>query len=396
MSIPNASFLNILALPAASIFPVEAIESYGYDMTIGTGPFTLTKKIGNQDDKITLIKNPNYHGKDSSGNQLPFLDTVEIAILSSKKAQIEAFKNEELDVVVGLPSGSIKEIVEDQIADFRNFPPMYILDRSPEMNTQYYSFNLSKDIFKDKRVRQALNYAIDRDRIVEEVLKGEAFGPGKNGITPPSFKGYNVSKITGYDYDPEKAQQLLADAGYPNGNGFPSLKLKLNSGGAKNIRVASEIQKQWMVNLGITIEVDIISMAQKLEDERNGNGDIFRTAWIADYPDPVSFLTIFYGKNVPKNIDEPSFPNTSRYLSNTYDKLYEEALKIEDKTARYQKLLEAEQVLINDAALLVLYYGESYVLIQSDVRNFYNNPMSYKDFSKIYFKMPTKPINSKG
>ena len=89
-------------------------------------------------DKLILVKNSNYYGKDTLGNQLPFLDSVEIVLLGSKQAEIEAFKNKNIDVVIGLPSESIKEIVIEQIADFQNNPPKYILDRSPEMNTQYY------------------------------------------------------------------------------------------------------------------------------------------------------------------------------------------------------------------------------------------------------------------
>ena len=384
---PFSSFKYVIAHPALAIVAQESVEKYGKKICVGAGPFKIAsdKKI-NIDNIIYLVRNENYFGVDSFGNQLPFIDTISIAIIDSKKTELEEFKNGNLDVVNGLPSESIREIVEQQIASFQENPPRFLLDRSPEMGTQYYSFNMAKEVFKDVRVRQAFNYAVNRQKIIDQVLKGEAFGPGEFGVSPPSFKGYNIREIKGYTFDIEKAKQLLAEAGYPNGAGFPTVKLELNSGGYKNTSVAFEVQKQLMDHLNINIDLEVVPFAQKLVDEQYGRADIFRTAWVSDYPSPQNFLMLFYGKNVPESLDKPSYPNSSRYVSSVFDELYEKGIEAITLEESYKYLLQAEKVLMEDAPIIVLWYQEDYKLIQSDIRNYYTNPMKYRDCREIFFK----------
>ena len=169
---PNSSFLYVLAMPALSVIPQEGVEKYGSKLTLGTGPFKIPAGENISGEKFILVKNSEYHRTDSLGNKLPFLDTIEVSVYNSKKAELEAFRNDNLDLVIGLPSESIKEIVEEQITEFQSSPPVYFLDRCSEISTEYYSFNLTQKIFRDKKVRQALNYAIDRNRIIEEILYG--------------------------------------------------------------------------------------------------------------------------------------------------------------------------------------------------------------------------------
>lgn len=393
---PFSSFLYILAYPALSIVSQEAVEKYGKKVTNGTGPFIVPddQQI-NSESKVILVKNPLYHGKDTLGNQLPFLDSVEIAIIDSKRAELDEFNKGNLHIVNGLPAESIREIVEQQIANFQNRPPKFILDRSPQMGTEYYELNLKTPVLQDKRVRQALNYAVDRNGIIDKVLKGEAYGPGEMGLTPPTFKDYDINSIKGYNYDVAKAKQLLAEAGFPGGKGFPTLKLELNSGGYKNTSVAFEVQKQLMDNLGINIDLEVVPFAQKIEDERYGRADIFRTAWIADYPSPDNFLFLFYGKNVPEDASLPSYPNVTRFKNAQFDEFYEKALTANSKKEAFEYLLQAESIMIEEAPIIVLWYQEQYRLIKSDVRNYFTNPMNYKDFSMVYLKNIGK-ITQKG
>ncbi len=172
---------------------------------------------------------------------------------------------EKLYIVDGLPAESIRKIVEQQISNFQNKPPKFLLDRGPTMGTEYYEFNTQHEALSDKRVRQALNYAIDRNKIIDKVLKGEAYGPGENGICPPTFSGYDISAIGGYSYDLNKAKELMAEAGYPNGKNFPTIKLELNSGGYKNTSVAFEIQKQLMDNLNVNIDLEVVPFRPKIK-----------------------------------------------------------------------------------------------------------------------------------
>lgn len=381
---PSSSFLYILASPAASVIPKEAVEKYGVDSKVGTGPFVFVETGAN--DKAILKRNNNYHGTDSLGNQLPFLDSIIISFLPTKKQELDAFQNGDLAMVIGLPSESIKDMVESQIADFQNKPPKYVLERSPEMASQYYEFNLSKEPFNNLKVRQAFSYAIDKNKIIEEVLKGEAYGPGTNGLCPPSFKGYDITKIIGYDFDAEKAKKLLAEAGYPNGKGFPKVKIELNSGGSKNANVVLEIQKQLMEVLNVNVDFEVVPQKQKLEDAKYARAEIFRAAWIADFPSPENFLWTMYGGTVPADLTSPSYPNTPRYKNAEFDKLFDAGKSAKTQEEAYENFLKAEQILMNDAPILALWYDENYRLIKSNVRGFYSNPMRYRDYSAVYLK----------
>lgn len=394
LTTPSSSFLYILANPSLSIFPKEAYEKYGNLTRTGTGPFMYAQN-DNPTEKLVLIKNPKYHKKDTLGNQLPFIDTLIFTFISSKKAELEEFQNGNLDIIIGLPSESIKDVVEKQIADFQNRPPKFILDRSPELATQFYEFNTAVGVFKNKKVRQAISYAIDRDRIVDEILKGEAYGPGIHGITPPSLRNYDVSSIKGYKQDKVLARKLLADAGYPNGKGFPAIKLVLNSGGSKNANVALEIQKQLRDVLGINMDLEIVPFTLKLEDSRMGRGDMFRSAWVADFPSAENFLMLAYGKTVPKTLNEPSWPNVSRFVNAQFDELYEKALATQNQEEKNKLLLEAEKLMMDEAPILVLWYDEKYRLYQARVNNFHSNPLNYWDFSSVYLKSPAAPVEGK-
>ncbi|HEV7230021.1 MAG TPA: ABC transporter substrate-binding protein [Bacteroidia bacterium] len=382
---PSSSFLYILTHSSASIVAKEAVEKYGTDMKIGTGPF-IVADISKPTEQILLLRNENYYGMDSLGNRLPFLDTLVICSYATKVKELEQFQSGPISFIRGLPSESIKDMVENQISDFNQHPPKYILDRSPEMSTQYYTFNSSKEPFNKLKVRQAFSYAINRSSIVDNVLRGEAFGPGTNGICPPSFKGYDVAQIPGYPFNPAKAKQLMAEAGYPDGKGFPIVKLKLNSAGSRNTSVVIEVQKQLHEVLGVNVDFDVVSFKQRIEDEAHGNGNMFHSAWIADYPSPENFLWLFYGKTVPENPKDASYPNSARYKNKDFDKLFEAGRAARTQEEAYKNFREAETLLMADAPILVLWYNENWRLTKSNVHNFYGNPMAYYDFSEVYLK----------
>jgi len=382
---PSSSFLFNLANPSCFIVAKEAVAKYGVKMKVGSGPFKVAKEV-NPGEKIILCRNENYYGLDSLGNQLPYLDTIIVSFFRTKHDELLEFQNGSLNFIWGLPSESIKDMVESQISDFNKNPPKYILDRSPEMATQFYTFNCSKAPFNNVKVRQAFSYAVDRAAVVENVLRGEAFGPGVNGISPPSLKGYDITQIAGYTFNPVLAKKLLAEAGYPGGKGFPQVKLKLNSGGKRNENVLFEIQKQLHEVLGVNIDFDLVTYKQRMEDEASGNGDIFRSSWIADYPSPENFLWLFYGKSVPEDLSTPSFPNSTRYKNSAFDKLFEAGVAAKSQEEAYKNFAAAENLMMKDAPVLILWYDESWRLTKSNVHGFQGNPMRYFDFSQVFLK----------
>lgn len=396
---PNISFLYILANTVAAIVPKEAVEKYGDKMHVGTGPF-MVGSIAADTSNLILVRNSSYYGLDSLGNQLPFLDSIKISFIDNKKAELDMFQAGDLDFVWGLSAEAVKTFVPQVISDFEQKPPKFLLDHSSEFVTQLYEFNTTRPPFDNLKVRQAFCYAIDRNHIVQEVLAQEAYGPGINGICPPALPGYKASNIAGYESvkeseaetkkqkeaDREMARKLLAEAGYPNGNGFPSVKLVLNSGGSRNTLVADEIRNQLQEVLGVNIEIANVSFQQKLNDARYARADLFRSAWVADYPSPETFLSLFYGADVPESISMPSFPNTSRYRNPEFDKLYNAGRQAKTQEEANKLFFEAEQLMMKDAPAIILWYDENYRLSQYRVKNFFTNPMRYLDFSEVYLK----------
>jgi peptide/nickel transport system substrate-binding protein len=406
---PQISFLYILANPVVSIIPKEAVDKYGDKMHVGTGPFTVAS-IANDSSNVVLVRNNNYYGTDTFGNVLPFLDSIKISFIDNKKAELDLFQQNQLDFVWGLSAEAVKTFVPQVISDFEQKPPKFLLDHSSEFVTQMYEFNTTRAPFNNVKVRQAFAYAIDRSYIVDEVLAGEAYGPGVNGICPPALPGYKASEVKGYEQQKESseenkkqkeadralAKKLLAEAGYPDGKNFPSVKLILNSGGSRNTRVAEEIQNELREVLGVNIEIANVSFQQKLNDEKYARADIYRSAWVADYPSAETFLSLFYGADVPDSTSQPSFPNTSRYKNAEFDRLYDlgRGAKTIDDANKY--FLQAEQLMMADAPAIILWYDENYRLTQYRVKNFYTNPMRYLDFSQVYIKDEPKKEGGKG
>lgn len=384
ITLNNASgiFLQILAHPATAIISEDAYKINYENLKTGAGPFVYNTKYSNP-KHIVLTRNENYYGKDEKGNALPYLDSVIINILSSTEEGLTAFKAGKCEYIGTIPSNSVRNIVEENIKDFSNHPPAFILERSSEMVSQYYVFNVNKPPFNHPKVRQAFNYAIDRDRIIDKVLQGQAYGPGTYGITPPTFESYKVSEIIGYNFNPEKARKLLMEAGYPGGVGFPEVSLLVNSGNSRNNTVAGEIQRQLKENLGVNITFESLPNGDKFNLQLKGKGDIFRDGWIADYPSPESFLSVFYGEPVPSDTSKVSYPNTQRYKNKDFDYYYKLGRDSRIKDSSYVYFRKAEQILMNDAPLIVLWYESNYRLISSRLKNFAVNPLRYFDLTRV-------------
>ena len=391
---PSTVFLQILAESICGVVAKEAVEKYGKDVKVGAGAF-IWDAAHTTKDKIVLRKNPNYYGLDSLGNKLPFLDSVLIYIIPAKDKELAMFKDGNLDMITSLPSQSIKEMVETQIQDFQNRPPKYLLDNAAEMITQYYSFNITRPPFDNIKVRKAFNMAINRKKLVEDVLNNQAFGAGQYGFTPPTFSGYDITKIKGYEYNVTEAKKLLAEAGYPNGRAFPPVKIILNSGGARNTNVVVELQKQLLENLNVNIDFEVIPMAQKLELESTGQADIVRSAWVADYPSPESFLSVFYGALVPKDPNQKSFPNTVRYKNAKYDKYFVMGRDAINRDSSFANFMKAEQILMDDAPVMVLWYDGNYRLTRYGIQNAYTNAMRYRNLSDVYIKVVVPSTEAK-
>jgi oligopeptide transport system substrate-binding protein len=380
---PFSGFLQVLSTPLTWVFSKEAYEAYGMDMRVkcvGTGPF-MVKNI-KEGQAVVLERNPNYWGVDEFGNQLPYLDAIKVSFLKEKKSELLEFRRGNLDMVYRLPIEMIKDVTAE-LDNARKDNRPFELQNVPFQSVFFYGFQHAGNIFDNKKLRLAFNYAIDRESLVTYTLQGDGV-PANYGIVPPAYPFYDIKKLKGYAFDPEKARALLAEAGYPNGKGFPKLSITINSGGGdRNIQTAEVIQKMLKQNLNIDVKIDVMQFAQHLESMESGKSEFFRTTWIADYPDPENFLNLLYGGHVPAK-NEKSYINFMRYASPEFDSLFRAAQREVDQTKRYDLFLQAEQVAIDDAAIMPVFYDENTRLIQIYVRNFDINSMEYRDFSRVY------------
>lgn len=386
LEFPFADFLKILSHPACWVYPKEAVEKYGVELrknTVGTGPFRM--KQLKEGEKVVLVRNENYWGIDEFGNQLPYLSALNISFIKDKKAELLEFRKGNLDMVFRLPLEMINEVVGELEDAKKGQNKPFIMQVVPAMSIFYYGFQHKSELFSDKKVRQAFNYSIDRESIVTYTLQGEG-RPGNYGIVPP-FKGYEFEKIKGYEFDPDTARELLAEAGYPGGEGFPVLTLQINSGGGdRNVQTAEVIQKMLKEHLNIKVEIEIMQFAQHLDRLETGKAIFWRTGWVADYPSPENFLNLLYGEHVPSEMSSQSYINSVRYQNQEFDSLFEAALREVDDKKRNDLYRQADQVAIDDAAIMPIFYDENTRLLQVDVRNFPANAMEYRNFSEVYFE----------
>ncbi len=382
---PNSLFKYTLARPELLIFPKEAYEKYGVDMnrkTVGTGPFRL--KSFEQDVSIILVRHDNYHGVDEFGNKLPLLDALDIKFIAEKKQELYKFEKRELDMIYRLPNDHIIQILS--LADSEDFQ----FQREPEMQTQMVVFMNQHPVFGDKNVRKAFSFAVDRTKILEDVLNGEGDAPGHHGITPPLFTNltketsYGAKQITGISQNIDSARYYLAKAGYKNGEGFPAFTYYYNTDGNRHALVAIELQKQLKDYLNINIELVPLPLSELAKKSLGGKYDIVRLAWVADLPHPAPFLKFFYSKNLPDSLGEQSFPNISRYRNEEFDRLYEAGIAAQTDQEAYEYFLKAEKLAMQDVPMMVLWYDEAFRLLQPYVKNFPNNPMQFRDLSEVY------------
>ena len=380
-----AGFLKILSHSACWIYPKEAFDMYGIDMRIncvGTGPFRV--KTIKESETVILEANPDYYGIDQYGNKLPYLDGIKFSFVKEKKAELLEFKKGNLDMVYRLPLEMIKDVVGELEDAKKGGNKPYIMQVVPAMSVVYLGMQTKLPPFDKIDVRKAFNYAVDKNAIVTYTLQGEGRA-ALHGLVPP-FKGYDYENVKGYEYSPEKAKEHLAKAGFPNGKGFPEVVLQINSGGGdRNVQIAEVVQKMLAENLGVKVTIEQLQFPQHLENLETGKALFWRSAWIADYPDPENFLNLLYGGHVPAEITTKSFINSVRYQNPVFDEKFNLALREIDEAKRYELFRQADQIAVDDAATLPIFYDENTRLIQVYVKNFPSNAMEYRDMTEVYF-----------
>ncbi len=344
---PKAYFLAKLTYPTAFVVDKENVES-GRNWMFrpnGTGPFKLREwRVG---ERIVLERNENYY------LGAPKLERA-IFILSGGSA-MTMYENNEIDIT-GVGIDDIERVLDP------NSPLRNELVVVNSFSVGYIGFNVTKPPFDDPKVRQALNHAVDKEKLVEVVLR--KFVDPAYGILPPGFPGHNPN-LKGLRFDPQRAKQLLAESKY--GTRLPPITLTIPGTAGNPPRTTSAIIEMWRQNLGIEVQVQQVEWATFLDDLKKYKYQAFELGWIADYPDPQNFLDILFHSQ--------SLDNTTRYSNPEVDRLLEQARTEADPQRRIQLYQRAEELIVQDAPWVPLTFGKEYVLVKKWVKNYVVSPI---------------------
>ena len=359
---PKSYFLAKLTYPTAFVLDRENVESdrRWFRTPNGTGPFKLEEYVPGE--TLILARNENYH------LGAPFLGKVEF-ILSGGTAML-MYENDEIQLTgVGLADLDLILDPENPLnAELKRAPPSF--------STDYIGMNVNEPPFDDPKVRQALNYAIDKQAISRDVL-ADLVIPA-TGILPPGFPGYN-DNLSGYSYDPARARQLLSESKYGDDlENFPRIILTTAGSFGSSVGLDLEVVlEMWRENLGIEVEILQTEFATYLQDLVKRRFQMFQIGWIADYPDPENFLDLlFHGDS--KN-------NHTGFNNREVNDLLERARVEQREDVRYDLYRQAEELIIEEAPWIPLWYsGEQYVLVKPHVHDYILAPLIIPKLRFVY------------
>ena len=360
---PKAYFLAKLTYPTGFVLDRANVEADPENWTRkpnGTGPFTLAQyTVG---ERLVLARFDEYHLGPA------FVDEVDF-ILSGGDAMI-MYENDEIHVTgVGLADlERVKDPTEPLNADLYQAPPSF--------STGYIGMNVEVSPLDDPKVRQALNYTVNKEAINTAVYEG-LLVPAK-GIIPPGFPSY-TSTLRGYEYDLEKAKQLLLESKYgENLDEIPLITLSISGSFGVDLPLDMEVMLEEWEQLGLRVEIQQTEWATFLQDLHDRRYQMFRIGWGADYPDPENFLDILFHSE--------SDNNHSGYNNLEVDSLLERARVERNREARFALYNQAEQMILDDAPWIPLWHsGERNVLIKSNVKDFLLTPMTLPKYRYVYF-----------
>ena len=370
LSYPCSYFDKLAAFAALSPVQEATVEANGDgwctspDTFVCNGPYMITDWTPSE--RIVLSKNPNYVGGWDSSKIVS--DNITLLLLEDSSASYAAYNSGEAQLVKDVPTDEIPSLTKAE--DGGDFYVDSIL------GTYYISLNDQREPFTDVRVRKALSLAIDRDYVANVIMQG-TYSPAYNIVGPgivDAGEGTmfidNANGGEGYiseDYEAnlEEAKQLLADAGYPDGEGFPTITYSANDAGY-HIPVAEYLQQAWG-ELGITMNIDKVDWASFLPLRRAGDYDISRNGWVMDYNDASNMLELFTTGNGN---------NDGKYSNPEFDAAIE-ASKVADKTVHYEQLHKAEDILMEDMGCIPVAYYNDFWLQSPSLQGTWHSPYGY-------------------
>jgi len=377
---PFTPFLGILTMKYFSVVPIEVVEYYGDDFRshpVGTGPFKL--KMWEEGSKLVLVKNENYF-ENENGERLPYLDAISISFIKDKETSFLEFLKGNLDMVSGADEINKDEVFTKNGQLNERYADKFYVQTQPFLKTDYLGFLIDEKFnhvknspIKIKAIRQAINYGFDRVKMVK-YLRANIGTPATAGFIPPGLPSFDDKKVKGYTYDPEIAKKYLSIAGYPAGKNLPEITLHTTE---QYLELCEFIQSQ-LADIGIKLKIDVNKAAILSEAVASSEVNFFRKSWVADYPDAENFLSIFYSSNF-----SPMGFNYTHYKNSEYDNLYEKARYELNDTLRYKYYQEMDQLLMDDAPIVPLYYDQVVRLVHKNISGLSANPMNLLSLKKV-------------
>lgn len=381
-----AGFENILTHSSLGIFPQEAWDTYGKEIgkhPVGTGPFALESM---EAEKIILKRNNAYWKKDELGNQLPFLSKVIVTYAKDKNAELLAFRESKSDLVLEVPVEVIENILGTLAEAQEGKNIKHKVESESSMSMGYVAMAIDSKEFSDVRVRKAFNIAVDREVIINDWIDGEGWAATHGFV--PKMNNYPIEDVKGHEYNPEKAKSLMREAGYPDGENFPTLDFYVNTTkGSTVYKAVAGVADQLKENLNINLNIKLCTIDEREAAIQSGKAKIWRAGWVADYPDAENFLAMFYSGNI---MNESSMMNNFKFKNAEYDALFQKALLESDSDKRIALLVKCDQMVVDQAAVMPLRTEDHIVLVNARVRDFKANSMESLNLTEVFIKEAKK------
>ncbi|MFA5065331.1 MAG: peptide ABC transporter substrate-binding protein [Dehalococcoidia bacterium] len=345
---PKVYFLSKLAYPTAFVVDRQNVETGGnwwWYKPNGSGPYRMAK--WNVGSLIILQPNQHYYGKKATARlYFQLLDGVPMSLYETGK----------IDVV------EISQLYLDRATD-KTGPFFDQLHIYPEFSLQYIGFNTAKPPFDDPLVREAFSHSVDKDHIIRIIEKNMV--SRADGILPPGMPGYNKD-LKGLNYDPVYARELLAKSKYSSG--LPPITITVLGWGGVDVdpSLGAAIQ-DWKKNLGAEVSVRLLEPDPFHYNLQQEADEMYELGWVADYPDPQNFLqTLFY---------TGTEYNNGRFSSSEFDSLIDRAAVEQDRDKRMELYRQAEQIVVDQAPVIPLWFNRNYVLVNPQVKNYSIDPL---------------------
>lgn len=366
LSYPCSYFDKMAAFAAMSPVQQATVEANGdswctsADTFVSNGPYMITDWTPSE--RIVLSKNPNYVGGWDSSKIVS--DTITLLLLEDSSASFAAYNSGEAQLIKDVPTDEIPSLTKAE--DGGDFYVDTIL------GTYYVSLNLQRDAFKDAKVRKALSLAIDRDYVANTIMQGtyttadSIVGPGIVDESGYFHDNGNAPYISAdYEANLAEAKKLLEEAGYPNGEGYPTIEYSTNDAGY-HVPLAEYLQQAWG-DLGITLTINKMEWSSFTPARRAGEYDVARNGWVMDYNDPSNMLDLFCTSNGN---------NDGKYANPDFDAAID-ASRVADSAEHFAQLHKAEDILMEDMGCLPIAYYNDYWLQSPTLKGTWHSPYGY-------------------